>query len=73
MLCEKYFECDQTNSAAWIEYAGLEIAPEDFPRAEAIFEPGVSRPSLSIPKISAMRILLAKCSKGAIRPCSWCA
>lgn len=42
---------DPTNSAAWIKYAELETALEDFARAEAIFELGVSQPSLSMPEI----------------------
>lgn len=50
-LYEKYLEYDPTNSAAWIKYAELETALEDFTRAEAIFELGVSQPSLSMPEI----------------------
>ncbi|KAG9316732.1 hypothetical protein JVU11DRAFT_2792 [Chiua virens] len=50
-LYEKYLEYDSTNSAAWIKYAELETALEDFARAEAIFELGVSQPSLSMPEI----------------------
>ena len=42
---------DPTNSAAWIKYAELETALEDFGRAEAIFELGVSQSSLSMPEI----------------------
>lgn len=42
---------DPTNSAAWIKYAELETALEDFTRAEAIFELGVSQQSLSMPEI----------------------
>lgn len=42
---------DPTNSAAWIKYAELETALEDFTRAEAIFELGVSQSSLSMPEI----------------------
>ncbi|KAF9237552.1 hypothetical protein BU15DRAFT_88704 [Melanogaster broomeanus] len=50
-LYEKYLEYDPSNSAAWIKYAELETALEDFARAEAIFELGVSQPSLSMPEI----------------------
>ncbi|EGO00310.1 hypothetical protein SERLA73DRAFT_160233 [Serpula lacrymans var. lacrymans S7.3] len=50
-LYEKYIEFDPTNSTAWIKYAELETALEDFARAEAIFELGVSQPSLSMPEI----------------------
>ncbi|KAF8134541.1 hypothetical protein EV363DRAFT_1257762 [Boletus edulis] len=50
-LYEKYLEYDPTNSAAWIKYAELETALEDFARAEAIFELGVSQSSLSMPEI----------------------
>ncbi|KAG1772587.1 hypothetical protein EV702DRAFT_618682 [Suillus placidus] len=50
-LYEKYLEYDPTNSAAWIKYAELETALEDFTRAEAIFELGVSQASLSMPEI----------------------
>ncbi|KAJ8596563.1 TPR-like protein [Rhizopogon salebrosus TDB-379] len=50
-LYEKYLEYDPTNSAAWIKYAELETALEDFTRAEAIFELGVSQQSLSMPEI----------------------
>ncbi|KAN0091262.1 hypothetical protein V8E55_004828 [Tylopilus felleus] len=50
-LYEKYLEYDPTNSAAWIKYAELETALEDFSRAEAIFELGVSQSSLSMPEI----------------------
>ncbi|KAH0827978.1 hypothetical protein J3R83DRAFT_3617 [Lanmaoa asiatica] len=51
MLYEKYLEYDPTNSAGWIKYAELETALEDFARAEAIFELGVSQSSLSMPEI----------------------
>ncbi|KAH7889112.1 hypothetical protein F5I97DRAFT_1803327 [Phlebopus sp. FC_14] len=50
-LYEKYLEYDPTNSAAWIKYAELETALEDFARAEAIFELGISQSSLSMPEI----------------------
>ncbi|KAG1741196.1 hypothetical protein EDD22DRAFT_921500 [Suillus occidentalis] len=50
-LYEKYLEYDPTNSAAWIKYAALETALEDFTRAEVIFELGASQASLSMPEI----------------------
>ncbi|KAG1725862.1 hypothetical protein EDB19DRAFT_1946632, partial [Suillus lakei] len=49
-LYEKYLEYDPTNSAAWIKYVNSRRL-EDFTRAEAIFELGVSQASLSMPEI----------------------
>ncbi|KAL4073761.1 hypothetical protein J3A83DRAFT_4371055 [Scleroderma citrinum] len=50
-LYEKYIEHDPTNSTGWIKYAELETALEDFPRAEAIFELGVSQSALAMPEL----------------------
>lgn len=51
MVAHTLGQYDPTNSAAWIKYAELETALEDFARAEAIFELGVSQSSLSMPEI----------------------
>jgi crooked neck len=45
------FQYDPTNSSAWIKYAELETALEDFARARAIFELAVSQPSLVMPEL----------------------
>ncbi|TFK98675.1 pre-mRNA-splicing factor CLF1 [Pterulicium gracile] len=50
-LYEKYLEYDPSNSSAWIKYAELETQLEDFARARAIFELGVTQPSLSMPEV----------------------
>jgi crooked neck len=50
-LYEKYLEYDSTNSSAWIKYAEVETQLDDIARARAIFELGVSQPSLAMPEI----------------------
>ena len=45
------FQYDPTNSTGWIKYAELETALEDFSRAEAIFELGVSQSALAMPEL----------------------
>ncbi|KAG1890740.1 uncharacterized protein F5891DRAFT_1212508 [Suillus fuscotomentosus] len=50
MILREFDRYDPTNSAAWIKYAELETALEDFTRAEAL-ELGVSQASLSMPEI----------------------
>ncbi|EIW83475.1 TPR-like protein [Coniophora puteana RWD-64-598 SS2] len=50
-LYEKYLTHDPSNSGAWIKYAELETALEDFSRAEAVFELGVAQPQLSMPEV----------------------
>ncbi|KAI6037551.1 hypothetical protein EDC04DRAFT_2701994 [Pisolithus marmoratus] len=50
-LYEKYIEYDPTNSAAWIKYAELETALEDFARAEAMFELAISQSALAMPEL----------------------
>lgn len=50
-LYEKYLEYDPSNASTWINYAELEAQLEDFARARAIFELGVSQSPLSMPEV----------------------
>lgn len=50
-IYEKYLEYDPSNSIAWIKFAELEGQLEDFPRARAIFELGISQVQLSMPEL----------------------
>jgi crooked neck len=51
MIFYFYFQFDPSNSSAWIKYAELETQLEDFSRARAIFELGVSQSPLSMPEL----------------------
>lgn len=50
-LYQKYIEHDPSNSAAWIAFASLESALQDVPRVRAIYELGISQPTLSMPEL----------------------
>ncbi|KAG5337048.1 NineTeen Complex (NTC) component [Termitomyces sp. Mn162] len=48
---ELEIEFDAANSPAWIKFAELESQLQDFDRTRAIFELGISQPSLSMPEL----------------------
>ena len=50
-LFEKSIEYDPSNSAAWIKYAEIETQLQDFARARAIFELGISQSALTMPEL----------------------
>jgi len=45
------YQFEPANTSAWMEYAQLEAQLQDFPRARAIFELGVSQEQLHMPEI----------------------
>ncbi|KAF7846557.1 hypothetical protein BT93_L4163 [Corymbia citriodora subsp. variegata] len=50
-LFEKWIERNPSNSEAWLKFAELERGLEDIDRARAVYELGISQPSLDMPEV----------------------